>query len=59
LKGVVGMPTEIEKVVDTIAELRGYSATFVAQTVHNNFLRLVASDPWLKEVHELLCGIQV
>jgi len=59
LKGVVGMPTEIEKVVDTIAELRGYSATFVAQTVHNNFLRLVANDPWLKEVHELLCGIQV
>jgi TatD DNase family protein len=56
LKGVVGMPTEIDKVVAAVAEVRGVSSTVVAQTVHENFLRLIDGDPWLKDVHGLLAA---
>jgi TatD DNase family protein len=57
LKGVIGMPAEIQKVVDALAELRGVSATFVAQTIHDNFSCLIAGDPWLAEAQELLDGV--
>jgi TatD DNase family protein len=53
LKGVVGMPKEIEKVVESIAKVRAVSSETVARTVHKNFLRLVAEDPWLKDLHPL------
>jgi TatD DNase family protein len=58
LKGVIGMPAEIQKVVDALAELRGVSATFVAQTIHDNFSRLIAGDPWLAEAQDLLGGVR-
>jgi TatD DNase family protein len=57
LKGVIGMPAEIQKVVDALAELRGVSATFIAQTIHDNFWRLIAGDPWLAEAQDLLGGV--
>jgi TatD DNase family protein len=58
LKSVVGMPKEIEKVVDVIAQLRGVSSASVGQTVHDNFLRIINGDPWLQDVHALLEGTE-
>jgi TatD DNase family protein len=57
LKGIIGMPAEIQKVVEALAELRGVSATFIAQTVHDNFSLLIAGDPWLAEAQDLLGGV--
>jgi len=54
LKGVVGMPNQIEKVVDAIGKLRGVSSESLALTVHENFLRLIEPDPWLREVYAML-----
>lgn len=54
LKGVFGMPKEIEKVIESIATLRGTSSESVTRTVYGNFLRLITSDPWLEDVRELL-----
>ena len=54
LKGVMGMPKDIESVIKTLAELRGASATLVAQTVHKNFLNLLTGDPWFTQVAQLL-----
>jgi len=54
LQGVVGMPKEVEKVVDVIAELRGVPSESIARTVHANFLRLTDGDSWLRDVHALL-----
>jgi TatD DNase family protein len=59
LKGVVGMPKEIENVVEALAEARGFSSTLIAQTVHENFLRLVDGDPWLTDVQGLLCRAEL
>ena len=50
LKGVVGMPKEIENVVAAIAELRKISSASVARAVNENFLRLIDNDPWLREL---------
>src|SRR5712692_664469 len=54
LKGVVGMPNEIEKVVEAIGKLRGVSSESLALTVHENFLRLIEEDPWLRDVYAIL-----
>ena len=54
LKGVVGMPNQIEKVVEAIGKLRGVSSESLALTVHENFLRLIEPDPWLREVYAML-----
>ncbi|HEX9146614.1 MAG TPA: TatD family hydrolase, partial [Candidatus Binatia bacterium] len=54
LKDVVGMPKDIEKVVDTLAELRNSSPQLISQTIQENFLRMINDDPWLQEVRTLL-----
>lgn len=54
LKGVVGMPKDIEKVVDVIAQVRNSPPESVAKTVRTNFLRLIEDDPWLENVRALL-----
>ncbi len=54
LKGVVGMPKDIEKVVEAIALVRNSTPESIAQTVHENFLRLIKDDPWLQEARALL-----
>jgi TatD DNase family protein len=54
LKGVVGMPKDIEKVVNTLAELRNSSPQSISQTIQDNFLRMINDDPWLQEVRTLL-----
>jgi len=58
LQGAVGMPVEIEKVVDTLGALRQASSESVARTVQENLVRLMDSDPWLKEAHAILSQSQ-
>jgi len=54
LKGVVGMPKEIEKVVNAVADLRNASPESIGQIVHDNFLRLIKDDPLLAGARALL-----
>lgn len=56
LKGVIGMPVDIQKVVDQLALLRNSNAESISRTVHRNFLRLIKDDPWLRETQALLTG---
>ena len=56
LKGVVGMPLDIQKVVNQLALLRNSNAPSISRIVHANFLRLIKDDPWLSETQPLLSG---
>src|SRR3989304_5784963 len=47
LRGVVGRPLEVEKVVQVIAALRQSTADAVTKIVYDNFMKLTADDPWL------------
>ena len=49
LKGVVGMPVDIGKVVDGLADLRKSTPESVRQVVGANFHTLAANDPWLQD----------
>ncbi|HEY1233300.1 MAG TPA: TatD family hydrolase [Candidatus Binatia bacterium] len=50
----IGMPTAIKEVVDSLATLRRISQEEITSLVRTNFARLIASDPWLQEVHRSL-----
>ena len=50
LRGTVGMPAVIEKVVQVIAALRQNRAETIAEKVYNNFTQLAENDPWLADV---------
>ena len=50
----VGMPAAIEKVVEAVAELRQSTREEIESLVQTNFVRLIANDPWLKEVKSRL-----
>ncbi|MEX0805744.1 MAG: TatD family hydrolase [Candidatus Binatia bacterium] len=56
LKGVVGMPADIQKVVDRLALVRNSTPAAVSRTVHANFSRMIKNDPWLRDTHSLLSG---
>lgn len=56
LKGAVGMPKDVQKVIDVLAQLRDSSPELIARTVHANFLRLIQNDPWLVDVR---CSLAV
>ena len=49
LTGTLGMPVLLKQVVRGLAELRGTTVESVIQTVHDNFARLIAPDPWLSK----------
>ena len=53
LKGVVGMPKDIEKVVDAIAGVRSASPVSIIRTIHENCLQMMKDDPWLQDVRAL------
>jgi TatD DNase family protein len=59
LKGAVGMPKEIEKVVNALADLRNSPPESISQTIHENFLRMIKDDPWLGHVRALLLESQL
>jgi TatD DNase family protein len=50
----VAMPTAIKKVVEAVAALRQTTPERIEQLVHANFVRLITSDPWLREVKSRL-----
>jgi TatD DNase family protein len=54
LIGIVGMPKDIEKVVDATAAVRSSSAESITRTIHENFVRMMKNDPWLQDVRALL-----
>ena len=54
LKGIVGMPSEIRKVIDELARIRSFTPDAISRTVHANFLKLIQDDPWLQQVRNLL-----
>jgi TatD DNase family protein len=54
LKGIVGMPSEIRKVLDEIARIRNSTPASISRTVQANFLKLIQADPWLREARTLL-----
>jgi TatD DNase family protein len=56
LTGTMGMPTEIEKVIDTLAQLRKSNTESISRIVHANFVRLIRDDPWLTAARGLLLG---
>jgi len=56
LKGAIGMPKEVEKVIEVTAGLRGVSSAALKQTIHGNFVRLIDGDPWLSDVTALLAS---
>lgn len=58
LKGVVGMPKDIEKVVDAIAGVRSSSPELITRTIHENFLHMTKDDPWLQDIRALLMRSQ-
>ena len=54
LKGIVGMPSEIRKVIDELARIRSSTPELISRIVHANFLKLIQDDPWLQQVRTLL-----
>lgn len=54
LKGVAGMPRDVENVVSALAALRDTSPEAIRQTIHGNFLRMIQNDRWLGPVRALL-----
>ena len=54
LKGIVGMPSEIRKVIDELARIRSSTPESISRMVHANFLKLIQADPWLQQVRTLL-----
>lgn len=50
LRGVIGLPVVIEKVVQVIAALRQSTTEAIERTVYENFTRLIEDDPWLADV---------
>ncbi|MCS6926133.1 MAG: TatD family hydrolase [Candidatus Binatia bacterium] len=50
LTGELGMPALLRGVVRVLAALRSTSEEAIAQTVQENFVRLIQDDPWLEEV---------
>jgi TatD DNase family protein len=54
LKGVVGMPSEIQQVVNELARIKGSAPASISRMVHANFLELIRDDPWLQEARTLL-----
>jgi TatD DNase family protein len=54
LKGIVGMPSEIRKVIDELARIRSSTPESISRMVHANFLKLIQDDPWLQQVRTLL-----
>ena len=54
LNGVLGLPRDLHRVVDAVAELRNSPAEFVVRMIQKNFLHLIDHDPWLEAQRDLL-----
>ncbi len=54
LKDIVGMPSDIRKVIDELARIRRSTPESISRMIHANFLQLIQADPWLSQVRTLL-----
>jgi TatD DNase family protein len=54
LKGIVGMPSDIKKVIHELARIRNSTPESISRIVHGNFVKLIQDDPWLAQVRTLL-----
>ena len=54
LKGVLGMPSDLYKVIGAIGELKHLPAELIIRTIQKNFSRLIEDDPWLTREQALL-----
>lgn len=54
LSGELGMPRVLENVIEALAGLRSTEPAAVAETVQQNFLRLIENDPWLTRLRPQL-----
>ena len=54
LKGAIGMPKDVQNVIDVISRVRNSSPESVARIIHANFLHMIEADPWLQDVRALL-----
>src|SRR5438093_13073190 len=50
----VGMPSAIEKVIETVAELRQSTPEQIESLVQTNFARLTVNDPWLQSARTIM-----
>jgi TatD DNase family protein len=58
LNNVAGMPKDVQDVVDVTARVRNDSPALLARTIHQNFLRLIDADPWLKDLRAVLSSLE-
>jgi TatD DNase family protein len=54
LKGVVGMPSDLQKVVDELARIRSSTPASMSRIVQANLLKLIQDDSWLRQARTLL-----
>ena len=54
LGGALGMPQDLLKVIEVLAEVRNSTAASMVRTVHANFVRLIEHDPWLADAYSFL-----
>ena len=50
----IGMPMAIQDVVEMLSRLRQSTPERIGQLIHENFTRLLANDPWLRGVGDIL-----
>jgi TatD DNase family protein len=58
LQGEVGMPRAITNVIAALAELRQSTPERVVELVRQNFVRLVAADPWFHEASRIFANLR-
>jgi TatD DNase family protein len=54
LNGVLGLPSDLHRVVEAVAKLRNMPAELVVRMIQKNFLHLIDHDPWLEAQRDLL-----
>ncbi len=59
LEGIEGMPVDLQRVIQTLAQIRGLSTDALTRTVHANFLRLIDKDPWWKSARAVLAPLDL
>ncbi len=52
LTGKPGMPAELPRVVEALAQLRGMDPAELRETIRANFLRMIEGDPHMAGVRE-------
>jgi TatD DNase family protein len=59
LNGTIGMPIEVQNVVNMIARLRNSTPELLVRIISANFFRMIDADPWLKNAIGGLASLPV